>query len=128
MMRQCTELINGSPERRGKGVNGHTDDVFEQAMELDDPVSAGDDWDRMETEEVDNGLKYQDQMDETLRYAQELKSEYKDDHSKEVKETLQDIFSLFAYQDPRRSPTAHLLDQSGRLPVAEELNSAILGS
>ncbi|RUS16151.1 hypothetical protein BC937DRAFT_91568 [Endogone sp. FLAS-F59071] len=41
---------------------------------------------------------------------------------------MQDIFSLWAYLDPARSPVAHLLDPAGREPVAEALNSAILVS
>ena len=34
---------------------------------------------------------------------------------------------MFAYEDPWKSPAAALLEQSGRITVAEELNSAILG-
>lgn len=66
-------------------------------------------------------------MVETLRYGEELKLEYKDDGRKEVKDALAEIFALFAYEDPRFSPTAQVMDPSGRAPVAEELNSAILG-
>ena len=132
-MRQSTELLNGPCERRQPkhtNGNGHAvEDGFGQSMDLDDPMTNGaDDWDRMETEEVDNSIKYQEKLDETLRYAQELKFEYKDDQTREVKEMLQSIFALFAYEDPRTSPTAPVMDQSGRVPVAEELNSAILGT
>ena len=132
-MRQSTELLNGPSERRHPkqtNGNGHAaEDGFGEAMDLDDPMSNGaDDWDRMETQEVDNSIKYQEKLDETLRYAQELKFEYKDDQKREVKEMLQSIFALFAYEDPRTSPTAPVMDQSGRVPVAEELNSAILGT
>ena len=127
-MRQSTELLNGSSEVRAKPTNGHAPEVFGQAMELDDQVGGGDDWDRMDTEEVNTGTRYQDKLNETLRYAQELKFEYKDDPSREVKDTLQSIFALFAYEDPRRSPTAPVMDDAGRVPVAEELNSAILGT
>ena len=127
MMRQSTEILDAVPGRQPKIVNGHTDDVFEQAMEVDEPMGNGDDWDRMDTEEVDIGTKYQNKLDDTLSYAQELKFEFKDNPNKEFKDTLQEIFALFAYEDPRRSPTAPLMDQTGRVPVAEELNSAILG-
>ena len=106
-----------------------TDDVFGQAMELDDPNVEGDDWDRMETEEANErgvtGL--QERMEQTLKYAQELRLEYRDDKTKEVADRLREIFALFAYEDPKNSPTAHVMDPSGRAPVAEELNSAILG-
>ena len=128
MMRQSTELLNGSPDKQPKALNGHTEDTFGQAMDLDEPLNNGEDWDKMDMEDADNGYKYQEKLDETLRYAQELKFEYKDDLSKEVKDTLQQIFALFAYEDPRVSPTAPVMDHSGRVPAAEELNSAILGA
>ena len=132
MMRLST---SPAPTPRTKALNGQgpqhsmTDDVFEQAMELDDPNGEGDDWDRMETEEAnDRGLTgLQDRMEQTLKYAQELRLEYRDDKSREVADRLQEIFALFAYEDPKNSPTAHVMDPSGRAPVAEELNSAILG-
>ena len=101
--------------------------MFEQAMELDDPASNGDEWDRMETEEIDSGLKYEDKIHETLRYGQDLKFEFRDESNEEVKDLLRGIFAMFAYEDPWQSPTAHLLEQSGRVAVAEEINSAILG-
>ena len=105
-----------------------TDEVFEQEMELDGLTEAGDDWDRMETEEADGRYgTFEERMGEALKYAQELKQDYKDDKSKEVTDSLQEIFSLWAYEDSRNTPTAHVLDPSGRVPVAEELNSAILG-
>ncbi|MCJ1322701.1 Ran-binding protein 9 [Xylographa vitiligo] len=128
MMRESTELLSGSSEKRSKPPNGHAEEFFGQAMELDEPVANGEDWDRMETEEMDNSRKYEEILNETLRYAQELKYEYKDDPSKEVKNTLESIFAMFAYEDPRKSPTAAVIKNSGRIPVAEELNSAILVS
>ena len=104
-----------------------TDGVFEQEMDVDENGSH-DDWDRMETEEADGRYgRFEDRIEQALKYAQELKQDYKDDKSKEITSSLQEIFSLFAYEDPRNSPTAHVLDPSGRVPVAEELNSAILG-
>lgn len=131
MLRHSTELLDGSTERRAKPLNGHSaisDDDFEPEMDLDENMNTVDDWDKMETEEVDNGLKYQDLLDATVRYGQELRYEFKDDHSKLVEDAFKDIFSMFAYEDPRKPPTSHLLDPSGRVPVAEELNSAILVS
>ena len=147
MMRQAvpppkTKSLNGA----GPTMTPTTEDAFEQEdMDVDEPNGANgnppmDDWDRMETEEaVDGagkggatkgGAGIQDPMlamVETLRYGEELKREYKDDGRKEVKQALAEIFALFAYEDPRFSPTAQVMDPSGRAPVAEELNSAILG-
>ncbi|MCJ1245890.1 Ran-binding protein 9 [Trapelia coarctata] len=128
MMRHSTELRNGNLEKRPKPVNGHTEEGYGQAMDLDEPMSNGDGWDEMETEDVGNSLRYEENLNETLRYSQELKIAYKDDPSKEVKDTLTAIFALFAYEDPRVSPIAAVMDQSGRVPVAEELNAAILVS
>ena len=133
MIRQGAELLDVPITKRNKSANGHsgtnTDDDFEPDMELDDPLNGSDDWDKMETEEAENGVKYQDLLQDTLRYGQELQTEFKDkdDPDKVVQETFRDIWSFFAYEDPRKSPVAHLLDPQGRVPVAEELNSAILG-
>lgn len=131
MIRQSTELLDGSAERRTKYMNGNSvvisDDDFEPEMDIDEQMSNVDDWDRMETEEVDSRLKYQSLLNNTLHYGQELKYEFKDDRSRHVESAFKDMFAMFAYEDPRKSPTAHLLDRSGRVPVAEELNSAILG-
>ena len=130
MIRQSTELLDGSMSKQTKQTNGHSTailDDFEPEMDLDEQTNSADDWDKMETEEADSGLTYQGLLDMTLTYGRELKYEFKNDHSKQVENAFRDIFSMFAYEDPRKSPTAHLLDQAGRVPVAEELNSAILG-
>ena len=96
-------------------------------MELDDQLNGSEDWEKMDTEEADAAVKYQDLLQDTLRYGQELRNEFRDDRSKIVLDTFKDIWSFYAYEDPRKSPVAHLLDRNGRVPVAEELNSAILG-
>lgn len=131
MIRQSIELLDGSMGRPVKSTNGDSTegsgDEFEPDMDLDDHANGADDWDRMDTEEADNGSEYQELLDSAVRYGQELRSEFKDDRSRLVEDAFKDIFSMFAYEDPRKSPTAHLLDQGGRAPVAEELNSAILG-
>ena len=96
-------------------------------MDLDDQLNGSEDWEKMDTEEADAAVKYQDLLQDTLRYGQELRNEFRDDRSKIVLDTFKDIWSFYAYEDPRKSPVAHLLDRNGRVPVAEELNSAILG-
>ena len=131
MIRQSAELLDRPVSKYMKSTNGHstnnTDDELDPEMELDDQLNGSDDWDKMETEEADNGLIYQTLLQDTLRYGQELRHEFKDDRSKVVRDTFKDIWSFYAYEDPRKSPVAHLLDPQGRVPVAEELNSAILG-
>lgn len=79
-----------------------------------------------------NGLQDQQLLElemSTLQYGQDLQREYATDTRKEIKATLKDIWSLLAYANPLAEPqVAHLLDRKGRQTVAEELNSAILGT
>lgn len=133
LMRQSAELLDSSADKREKPMNGHSaaisDDGFEPDMEIDEPMKDGDDWDRMDTEEADNGLpglKHAMQMN-LVDYARELKTEFKENRSKLVMDTFTDILSMFGYEDPRTSPVGKLLDSSQRVPIAEALNSAILG-
>lgn len=131
MIRKGAEILDDPTEKKPKSTNGNSaavsDDGFEPEMDLDDQSNSVDDWDKMETEEADHGLTYQDHLSDTVRYGQELRFEFKDDRNKYVEDAFKDIFAMFAYRDPRKSPTSHLLDRGGRAPVAEELNSAILG-
>ena len=66
-------------------------------------------------------------LTEALTYGQHLQEDYRDDPREEVRLVLREAFSLLAYTDPRVSVVGHLLEESSRLEVAEELNSAILG-
>ena len=147
MIRRSTELQVSSARRGVKrrsssfgkmATNGHhdgamgDDGVFDGAdMELDDApaddvaVEAG--ADGMDIEESDLHSRQNDLTTEALRYGQELQSEFKDDPRREVKQALEDTFALIAYPDARESSLAPLLETAGRIPVAEELNSAILG-
>ncbi|KAL8830917.1 MAG: hypothetical protein Q9170_005519 [Blastenia crenularia] len=123
MIRQTAELLEVSPAKPAKPLNGHQE---ETDMDVDEPKPELEDWDKMETEEADTAVKYQELLEDTLRYGQELKQEFQGDPNTEG--TFKEIFSLFMYEDPRKSPQAHLLDRASRVPVAEELNSAILVS
>ena len=145
MMRQSTDFLDNSTSKPTKSTttNGHSttvsDDGFEPDMDLDEPMTSRDghhnntdDWDKMDTEEAIGGdswgLKYQTLLEVIIRYGQELKHEFKDDRSKYVTDTFTDIFSMFSYPDPRKSPQGRLLGREQRVPVAEGLNSAILGN
>ncbi|EGC45852.1 ran-binding protein [Histoplasma capsulatum var. duboisii H88] len=75
-----------------------------------------------------NAASYHDLLHEAILYGQELQADYPGDQRREYKRALDDIFSLVAYPDPKSSVHGHLLEPSGRVPVAEELNSAILVS
>ncbi len=70
----------------------------------------------------------QDLAHEALAYGQALYAEYANDPRNEIRDVLQDVFSLMAYAIPlKEKEVAHLLDRKERVAVAEELNSAILG-
>jgi hypothetical protein len=102
-------------------------------MELDDQINAHNGaWgaENMDTEDDsrDRNTRYADLLENTIRYGQELKSEFSGDLRREDKKALEDTFALIAYPDARESSLAPLLEVSGRVPVAEELNSAILST
>ena len=130
-MRQSTEILDASHHKGVKSMNGHStaisDDGFEPEMDLDEPMKDGDDWDNMDTEETDANVKYDAHIAQMIQYGQELKKEFQHDQSTLVTDTFTEIFSMFSYPDPRKSPHGKLLNSSQRGPVAEALNSAILG-
>ena len=92
-------------------------------MDVDD----SNDTDPMDTEESTFLSKQADLVNDALQYGQELQLEFKDDPRREVKQALKDTFALIAYPDARQSSLAPLLEADGRISIAEELNSAILG-
>lgn len=111
-------VTNGS----GKQSNGrgHTDSHHsQQDMDVDDID--------MVEDGTDEPPPSQSVVDEAIAYGQALQSEYIHDPRSEVRGALGEIFSLLAYTNPlKEKGVAHLMDQRGRVAVAEELNSAIL--
>lgn len=68
-------------------------------------------------------------LERALEYGRGLRAEFANSADPEASKHLDEIFALIAYQNPlTEERVAHLLDQSGRVDVAEELNSAILRS
>lgn len=64
-----------------------------------------------------------------VKYGQQLQVEFQSDSRPKMRNALNEVFSLLAYTNPLKQPEVeHLLDQRGRVAVAEELNSAILQS
>jgi Ran-binding protein 9/10 len=150
MIRRCSELHNPPPSSNlhsntfpsKSTTNGHTD-VFDEDMELDDENENEHD-EAFEMAETANGnvqaeaeeegyhtvpidpAKYDELLQEAMSYGQTLMREYRDE-KREYRKTLEDIFSLIAYDDAKASVHGHLLETGGRVQVAEELNSAILG-
>ena len=127
LIRKYSDLQNTSLDGSGKGSTrpDPVSDVFEQDMELDEQAD-GNNWDNMETDDTDNSKRAHELLQEAMTYGQILQREYRDE-KREYKKALEDIFSLMAYDDAKSSMYGHLLESSGRVPVAEELNSAILG-
>ncbi|KAF2128100.1 SPRY-domain-containing protein [Dothidotthia symphoricarpi CBS 119687] len=109
-------------------------DDYDFEMELDDQLNPS--WDNQdqnddmddEDDMEDMQAKVQQQENETLTYGQELQAEFANDPRREVQRALRDTFALIAYENVKQSTLAPLLDVAGRVPVAEELNSAILVS
>ncbi|RFU34198.1 hypothetical protein B7463_g2112, partial [Scytalidium lignicola] len=134
MIRQGAEMHNTTTNttKKSTGHNGGWyDDIINHEMELDDhQEQSNNNWDKMNTEEIESDqVEYHNLLDDTLQYGQLLQAEFKDDPRREIKKALEDAFALMAYQDPLNAKgVAHLLDPSGRVAVAEELNSAILQS
>ncbi|TGO30833.1 hypothetical protein BPAE_0003g01180 [Botrytis paeoniae] len=132
MVRQMAEMHNSNSTNVSKKNPAHNgdwyDDIINHDMELDDHQPQANNWDRMETDGGDTfETDYQNLLSDTLSYGQVLQAEFKDDPRREVSKALEDAFSLIAYKDPiNEKSVSHLLDPSGRVAVAEELNSAIL--
>ena len=107
----------------------HMEDVFGREMEIDEQSSRAGEWEPMDVEdEDDDGIsQVKGPLDAAVQYAQQLRVEFQADKRPEIRKALEESFSLVAYQDPKNSVLSHLFDEDGRIAVAEELNSAILG-
>jgi hypothetical protein len=105
-----------------KTIQSHDDEDME--VEQDGDGYEGNEWsERMEDKSPSLGGF----PEKALEYGQELRAEFANSADPEVSKHLNEIFALIAYQNPlTEESVAHLLDHSGRVAVAEELNSAIL--
>lgn len=133
LIRKTVELNSTKlPETERRTSNGFhnassSNDDFAQDMELDEQPNGESQSNRQGKSSADgNVLQYDQLMQEVMEYGQELQREYPGQEGDHMK-ALNDIFSLIAYPDPKDSVNGHLLDPAGRVTVAEELNSAILG-
>lgn len=119
MIRKEAEL-NLAIEKKGLSRARHGDD--EEMLEVDGHSG----WDdRMDMEDGTDATVSK-LSHEALQYGIELRSEFDNDPRREVSH-LDEIFALIAYPNPLKvKEVAHLLDGTGRVAVAEELNSAIL--
>jgi len=141
---QCQSAPTSSSKRSTASTvnkrNSTATDEYDFEMELDEQLGVHNpppSWDNKDQDdELEDGdeddmedkvAKSERATSETIAYGMELKSEFANDPRREVKRALEDTFALIAYADARESSLAPLLEISGRAPVAEELNSAILG-
>ncbi|KAF1971686.1 Ran-binding protein-like protein [Bimuria novae-zelandiae CBS 107.79] len=113
--------------------NSTATDEYDFEMELDEQLGVhnGAPWENEDDEDDDLEAKQKKLGDLTqamIEYGMELKQEFANDPRREVKRALEDTFALIAYENVRESSLAPLLETKGRVPVAEELNSAILVS
>ncbi|KAL1842029.1 hypothetical protein VTJ49DRAFT_6195 [Mycothermus thermophilus] len=96
---------------------------------MDTPMSMEDDEEEEEEEDGIDTAGLSKLSQEALVYGMELRAEFSNDPRRETAKQLDEISSLIAYPNPLKvKEVAHLLDGSGRVAVAEELNSAILMS
>ena len=139
--RKWVELISKANDLRSREESSHTSrrisngykgsavaDEFAQDMELDEQPRAVPETNGTKAAGTESGRnrQYDHLLAEAMEYGQELQRDYRDSPDGEQKALL-DIFSLVAYDNPRESVHGSLLDRKGRVAVAEELNSAILG-
>jgi hypothetical protein len=143
MIRDCNELNtqcqSTQPPKRSTTSNPNkrnsaATDEYDFQMELDEqfgmnnPTLSLDDLDNDDDDELeDKQAKLQQLTSNTIAYGMELRTEFANDPRREVKQALNDTFALIAYENAKESSLAPLLETDGRVPVAEELNSAILG-
>lgn len=119
MVRKSAELGTQS----SKKSNGHSIDEVPNKMDVDENGSS----DKMEEDGLEAQTEQDDLLAKTIEYGQKLQAEFKDDTRRQVRRTLNEVFSLLAYSNPLQvKEVAPLLDRKGRVAVAEELNSAIL--
>jgi hypothetical protein len=134
--------------------NGHvaaTEDyanIFDHQMELDEQLNVtgssarfnNGEWDNnaMDPEDVvpESEINPDQLLTDTIQYGSELRSEFASDASDarwtnarwDVKRELEDVLALICYLNPNESKLKDKLEVKGRALIAEDLNSAILGT
>ncbi|RKF63279.1 putative spry domain-containing protein [Erysiphe neolycopersici] len=134
MIRKAAELQNKNQEngtKKSHKYNAHWyDDIINHQMELVEYEPTPQNNDPIERDDtIRNFSEHEHLLNETIKYGTELSAEFRDDPRKDIRKSLEDAFALMAYQEPLNATgVSYLLDPSGRMAVAEELNSAILQS
>ena len=124
MVRKAAQLSMAGDVKRS---NGHVSDAGAQDMDIDG--NSGENnmlGETMETEALPS-VELIEAEREMLEYGQALQAEYANEPRDGYSKSLGEIWGLVAYKNPLKEPrVAHLLEKEGRVPVSEELNSAIL--
>ena len=143
-MRRCTEFESSRTEPslkqqhldlmasdadgddNGVSLGHHHDDVEDQQMDVDfdgeaDVVHGG------VRKSTGSQSQYDQMLIAALACGSGLQSEFGNDERPEVKNALNDTFALIAYTDARDSVLGDLMEGTGRVEIAEAVNSAILG-
>jgi hypothetical protein len=149
-----TRMGENMEPRRGRRLDKGKGrmDMSDSRMDLDDDPNAGDmdtEEDRAEDDEGDMDDEEDDDEDDEdegdggdeqagagqgvlsdldlIVYGRELSEKFANNPRDEIRDELQAIVGLMAYPDPKDGPLKELLEERGRVPIAEQLNSAILG-
>lgn len=115
-------------KRNSAQYDGGYNDVFDGRMELDekiDSVSSAK-GKAVEQPSQDDMMKQHKLTEEAIQYGNILVAEFHDTISEDEQKRLDEMFALWGYSDARDSSIAHLLDESGREVIADQLNGAIL--
>ncbi|KAI9825022.1 MAG: hypothetical protein M1826_007100 [Phylliscum demangeonii] len=113
----------------GEAMDGHDDHENDHDPDHDpDLLSSSPSAAATEDEARRARLDHHEMQQAAIEYGQTLQSEYRHDARPEVQMALQETFSVWAYEDPQESIVAYLLEPSGRAPLAEEVNAAVLVS
>eukprot|EP00037_Helgoeca_nana_P017124 m.161849 g.161849 ORF g.161849 m.161849 type:complete len:434 (+) comp23849_c2_seq1:311-1612(+) len=74
--------------------------------------------------------RYSDErLESILAFGQEVQTMFETScNTTENRALIKEAFGLLAYPNPREGPMSHVLDSAKREPLANELNSAIMGS
>jgi hypothetical protein len=104
------------------------DDDDEGDMQRDDEEDSDDEDEEASGDEHAGGGGQAELSDlDLIVYGRELTEQFSGNSREEIRDELQAIVGLMAYPDPKDGPLKELLEERGRVPIAEQLNSAILG-
>jgi Ran-binding protein 9/10 len=106
---------------------GEPDDNDDGDMQRDDEEEEDEDEDEEDVEEEAGGAGAGLSDLDLIEYGRELSAQFSANPRKDIRQELETMNGLMAYPNPKDGPLKELLEERGRIPIAEQLNSAILG-